>query len=133
MNAVHTSGKRKKAIARATISKGSGKVRINKLLLDCYEPTMHRMRIREPLLLSEKLASEIDVDVSVRGGGVSSQADAIRLAIGRGIVKYSKDQKIEKALLDYDRQLLVADVRRKEVRKPNRNSKARAKKQKSYR
>ena len=129
---VHTSGKRKRAIARATIRKGKGKVRINSMLLDSFTPKISRMRIKEPLILAGNLSQKVDIDVRVMGGGTSAQADASRLAVARGLLEFSKDQKLEKIFLDYDRQLLVADVRRKEVNKPNR-SKARAKRQKSYR
>ncbi|MBS1267060.1 MAG: 30S ribosomal protein S9 [Candidatus Woesearchaeota archaeon] len=132
MKHTHTSGKRKEAIARATIKKGSGKVRINKKLLETIKPEPIRLKIKEPLMLASKLGSKIDVDVTVIGGGQTSQADAARLAIARGMVEFSKDKKIEKTFLSYDRNMLVADVRRKEVNKPNR-SKARAKRQKSYR
>ena len=128
----HASGKRKEAIARATITKGTGKIRINKKLLETIQPEHIRLKIKEPMMLIPSISSKIDVDVNVMGGGQSSQADAVRLAIARGIVDFSKDKKIEKMFLDYDRNMLVADVRRKEVNKPGR-SKARAKRQKSYR
>lgn len=88
--------------------------------------------MQEPLLLAEKVSASADIAVKVNGGGMMSQADAIRLAISRGLVEFSKDKTLEKTFLDYDRQLLVADVRRKEACKPN-DSKARAKRQKSYR
>ena len=133
MSSIITSGKRKKAIARAMIKEGKGIVRINNKLLDVYEPELLGLRIREPLLLADKLAGKVDIDVKVTGGGTASQADAVRLAIARAIVKFANDSTLEKALDEYDRNLLVADVRRKEARKPNTNSKARAKKQKSYR
>ncbi len=133
MSAFTSSGKRKKAIARASLKKGKGRVRINNKLLDSFEPEMLRMRMREPIIIAGSIASEMDIDVTIEGGGITSQADAARLAIARAIVQYAKDPNIEKAFTDYDRHLLVADVRRKEVRKPNTNSKARAKKQKSYR
>lgn len=126
-----TSGKRKRAIANATIKKGKGRITINNVLLENYSSRMYRMRIMEPLLISG-MKDKIDVSVKVKGGGVMGQADAVRLAIARSIVDFTEDKNIEKALLDYDRQLLVADIRRKETRKPN-DSKARAKRQKSYR
>lgn len=133
MNPIMTSGKRKKAIARAYIKEGKGIIRINNQLLDVYEPELLKLRIREPLLLADKISGKIDLDVTVTGGGMASQADATRLAIARALVKFANDSALEKAFDDYDRNLLVADVRRKEARKPNTNSKARAKKQKSYR
>lgn len=132
MKVVHTSGKRKEAIARATLKAGKGKVRINNLSLDTVEPKLARMKIREPLMLAGNVAKKVDISVRVYGGGQMSQAEAVRLAIARALVEHSKDDRLEKVFLDYDRQLLVADVRRKEVNKPNR-SKARAKRQKSYR
>jgi small subunit ribosomal protein S9 len=130
---VHTSGKRKRAVARATMKSGKGQVFINHKPLEQYQPELYRMMIREPLIIAGKHASKIDVDVNVFGGGVSGQAQAIRLAIGRALVEYfSNDKGLQVALEEYDRTLLVADDRRKEVNKPNR-SKARAKRQKSYR
>ncbi|MBI5389488.1 30S ribosomal protein S9 [Candidatus Woesearchaeota archaeon] len=129
---IHISGKRKRAIARVTVRAGNGSVRINSRMLDSYEPKLARMKISEPLILSGDLAGKINVDVAVQGGGQVSQAGAIRLGIGRALVAYSKDDQLKQTLLDYDRTLLVADVRRKETRKPN-DSKARAKRQKSYR
>jgi len=133
MNTVMTSGKRKKAIARAIIKEGKGIIRINNRLLELLEPELLKLKIMEPLLLADKLTGKIDVDVQIKGGGTTSQADAARLAIARGLVKFANDSTLEKAFDEYDRNLLVADVRRKEARKPNTNSKARAKKQKSYR
>lgn len=130
---IMTSGKRKRAIARVVINEGKGIVRINNKLLSVYEPEFLRLRIMEPLILADKLADKIDVDVRVEGGGSTSQADAIRLGIARGLVKFANDSTLENTFEEYDRNLLVADVRRKEARKPNTNSKARAKKQKSYR
>ena len=130
---INTSGKRKKAIARATLRKGSGKVRINHQLLDTYTPKMYRLRIREPILLAGDIINGIDIDVNVFGGGINSQADACRFAISKAIVRYAKSDKLKSDFLKYDRNLLVADVRRKEPAKPNRHGQARAKRQKSYR
>jgi small subunit ribosomal protein S9 len=124
-------GKRKRAIARATLRLGKGKVRVNGKLLNVIEPKLARLKIMEPLLLAEDVADKVDINVRVSGGGVMSQADAVRLAIGKALVNHNK--KLEKIFLDYDRQLLVADVRRKEPSKPNRHGQARAKRQKSYR
>ncbi|MAG38613.1 30S ribosomal protein S9 [Candidatus Woesearchaeota archaeon] len=128
---LQTSGKRKRAIARASLKSGTGNITINNLSLDYFEPKFARMKIKEPLLLVKNIADKVDIKITVHGGGVVSQADAVRLAIGRAFVKF--DEKIKDVLLNYDRQLLVADVRRKEVSKPNSQGKARAKRQKSYR
>lgn len=132
--AIHVSGKRKRAVARATIKPGTGKVRINSVLLDHYEPAMARAKLMEPLIIAGDLAKQVNLSVNTNGGGQASQAEAARLAISRALVEFfAKDKNLEKALLDYDRQLLVADVRRKESSKPGSHGKARAKRQKSYR
>ena len=91
------------------------------------------MRIQEPLIIAGDTASKVDIQVNVRGGGWSSQAEASRLAIANALVKFTKSEELKKKYLDYDRQLLVADTRRKETRKPGTHSRARAKRQKSYR
>lgn len=130
MKIINTSGKRKRAIARAKLIEGTGLIRINSLNIEQYQPAMLRMKIKEPLILAGEIASKVNINISVQGGGKNSQADAAKLAIGRALVEYNN--KLEKVFLSYDRQLLVADVRRKESAKPN-DSKARAKRQKSYR
>ena len=129
---VHASGKRKTAVARVTVKPGSGRVVINTIPLEMYSPALARMRIQESVILAEDLLGKVDITVRSFGGGVMSQANAIRLAIARALVEYSEDDKLENVYLEYDRQLLVADVRRKETCKPN-DSSARSKRQKSYR
>lgn len=126
-----TSGKRKTAIARATLKPGKGKIRINSILLDNYGTRLSRMKLQEPLILAGAVAKGVDINIAVEGGGSTTQSDAARLAISRALVKV--DKKLEKVFIDYDRNLLVADVRFKETHKPNRHGKARAKQQKSYR
>jgi small subunit ribosomal protein S9 len=128
--AINTQGKRKRAIARATLTEGSGKVKVNGRFLDSFTNKMVQLKISEPLVLAGDVAKKVNISVNVMGGGVNGQADATRLAIARAFVIH--DKKLEKVFVDYDRLLLVADVRRKEVCKPN-DSKARAKRQKSYR
>lgn len=131
MKVIHVSGKRKRAIARATLKQGKGIVRINKTFLDHYNPDMLRLKIQEPLLLAGDIADKVNINVRVNGGGVSSQAEASRLAIARALVSFKSE--LKEKFLDYDRQLLVADTRRKEPSKPNSRGQARAKRQKSYR
>ncbi len=125
------SGKRKTAVARAALGSGNGEVLVNGVNLDVLTPEILRMRIQTPLILAEDIAKKVKINVRVNGGGVSSRAEACSLAIARALAK--QDKKLEKVFLTYDRQLLVADVRRKEVVKPNTHGKARSKRQKSYR
>lgn len=133
MKTIHTSGKRKTAIARATLKDGKGNVRINKVPLDNIVPKLARLKLREPLILAGDIFDKVDIDVNVSGGGQNTQAEAGRLAIAKAIVEFSKGKKLKEIFLNYDRNFLVADVRRKEPSKPNRHGKARAKRQKSYR
>lgn len=128
-----TSGKRKRAVARALIKPGNGTVKINNRLLEFYQPDIAKLKLQEPLLLAGDNANKVDITVKIFGGGVISQAEAARLAIARALAGFTKDKKLEKTFLEYDRHLLVADIRRREVRKPNCHGKARAKRQKSYR
>jgi len=121
------------AIARATIKDGKGIVRVNKKLLEHYNPWLGKLKIQEPLLIAgDDVVKKVNIDVSVNGGGWLGQSEASRLAIAKALVGFTGSKKLEKEFLAYDRQLLIADVRRKEPYKPN-DSKARAKRQKSYR
>lgn len=131
MTVIHKSGKRKTAVARATLEDGDGRVRINEFALDIFEPEMYRMKIKEPIILAEDVADDVDIKVNVSGGGINSQAEAARLAIARCLAEY--DPSLEDTFEEYDRHLLVADVRRKEKSKPGNQGQARAKRQKSYR
>jgi small subunit ribosomal protein S9 len=132
MKIIHVSGKRKTAIARATLSpEGKGNVRVNGTPIDSIRPELVRDKVQEPLLLAPDVAKTVDINVDVSGGGAVSQADACRLSIARALVLFNK--KLEPIFLKYDRNLLVADVRFKETHKPNCHGKARAKRQKSYR
>ena len=129
---INTSGKRKTAIARATVQKGKGLVRINKKPVELYEPEIAKWKILEPIRLAEKHKDKINIDVDVAGGGFMSQANAVRTAIARGLVEFTADPSLKLAFLDYDRSLLVNDSRRKEAKKPLGRG-ARRKRQKSYR
>lgn len=127
------SGKRKSAVARAIIEEGKGKININKKdykTLDFFD----RLKIEEPLKIAEHVLGKLnfDVEISVRGGGEKGQNEAARVALSKAIVAFTKSKEVEKAFLDYDRNILVADVRRKESYKPG-DSRARGKRQKSYR
>jgi len=128
---IKTTGKRKRAIARALLRPGKGIVKINNHLIDLYKPDMARLKLQEPLILAGDVAKGVDVSLNVFGGGYMAQAEAARLALAKALVQHTK--RLEKVFLDYDRHLLVADVRRKETHKPNTHGKARAKRQKSYR
>ncbi|MEM0050018.1 MAG: 30S ribosomal protein S9 [Candidatus Bathyarchaeia archaeon] len=127
------SGKRKTAIARAVIRPGRGRIRINNIPLEIYEPEVARLKIFEPLLeAGESVWKDLDIDVKVRGGGFMGQAEAARMAIARALVKWTKSSALKSAFLRFDRSLLAGDPRRKEPKKYGGPG-ARAQDQTSYR
>ncbi len=130
-NLIQTSGKRKTAIARAVLKNGKGRVLINNISIDFFKPAFYALRIKEPMILADNVANEVDISIKVSGGGFSSQADAIRIAISKALVEYNPA--LKQVFLDYDRTMLVSDVRFKESSKPNSQGQARSKRQKSYR
>jgi small subunit ribosomal protein S9 len=129
---VHESGKRKTAVARATIKIGKGKVRINKIPLEIYTPEIARDKIMEPLLLSKKIWTNLDIDVNMKGGGFMGQAEAARTAIARALVKWVKKSSLKTTFLEYDKTMLSGDPRRKEPKKFGGPG-ARVRNQKSFR
>ena len=126
-------GKRKTAIAKATIEDGTGRILINRKPynnLDFFK----KLRIEEPVEITKRILGNFnfDISVNVKGGGTESQIEASRLVIARALVKKTKSSELKKAFLKYDKNLLIADTRRKEAYKPG-DSKARKKRQKSFR
>jgi small subunit ribosomal protein S9 len=133
MRKIIKSGKRKRAIARAVLEEGKGNIQINNKdysLLNFFD----KLKIEEPLRITKHILGNLnfDVKISVRGGGEKGQIEAARVALSKAIIEFANSNELEKAFLEYDRNLLVADVRRKEPCKPG-DSKARSKRQKSYR
>jgi small subunit ribosomal protein S9 len=129
----NTSGKKKTAVARATISEGEGRVRINAQPVELTEPELAQLKMLEPFRLADAdLREDVDVDVDVEGGGVMGQADAARTAIARGLVQHTNDAELRDAYMEFDRSLLVNDVRQSEAKKWGGPG-ARARYQKSYR
>jgi len=116
---IHAVGKRKRAIARAFSKRGSGNIFINKKPLEILEPETIRLMIKEPLIIAGDIVKKLDINVSVKGGGIFGQASAIRQAIAKVLVNYDKD--LKEKFLNYDRSLLIADVRRTEPHKPSRS------------
>lgn len=131
---INTNGKRKTAKARATLTEdGDGQVKINSKPLHVHDK-MRRLRVNEPIEIAGDLAEEVDIDVTVNGGGKQGQTEAVRMAIARALAEHAEGEDLRNRYLDYDRYLLVEDFRRTETRKPSQSSKgARHKQQKSYR
>jgi small subunit ribosomal protein S9 len=133
MNNLVVTGKRKTAIAKATIKEGNGTVTINRRPIS-FLPYLQQLEISEPLILAKEILSDLkfNIAINVKGGGSSSQVEASRLAIAKATVAYTKNDDIRNSFLAYDRNLLIADTRRKEACKPG-DSKARANRQTSFR
>ena len=136
---VHTSGKRKTAVARATVKAGKRRVRVNSEPIEILQPALSRRKAMEPLVIADAMnrLSKVDINVLTHGGGVMGQTDAIRTAVARGLVHYNGgaeglDEELRDEYLRFDRSLLVNDPRRKEP-KHQLGRGARRKKQKSYR
>ena len=130
---VVVSGKRKTAVARVKLSEGKGNVLYNGSPIGNLD-MFHKLALEEPKKITEQVLGgfNFDIEIKTRGGGKEAQIHAARLGIAKALIKFTESLDLRKAFLDYDRHLLIADVRRKEVCKPG-DSKARARRQKSYR
>ena len=120
-DAVLTTGKRKRAVARARIKAGNGSVKINMVPIELVKPAMIRLRMQEPLILLGDEYKKFDIKVSTRGGGPVGQADAARQAIAKALVEMLGEE-AKKTFLSYDRNLIVYDPRRTEPHKPPHSS-----------
>jgi small subunit ribosomal protein S9 len=82
---IQTVGRRKEAIVRVRLTPGAGTVTCNGRPLGSYFPNrVHQQQIKDPLVLTERLES-VDVVANLRGGGITGQAGALRLAIARAL------------------------------------------------
>ena len=128
-----TSGKRKTAVARATVRTGKGRVRVNNVPVEIFEPHIARDKILEPLRLAgDNVWKQLDIDIRMSGGGFMGQADAARTAVARALLRWTKSSHLQTLFAEYDRSLIAGDPRRREPKKFGGTG-ARAKDQKSYR
>jgi len=127
-----TTGKRKTSKARVVVSEGKGRVRINNTPIHLYKPDLAREKVMESLWLAGEAADNVDIKVKVHGGGYMSQAEAVRMGIAQGLVRWTRSKRLRSTYVEYDRTMLAGDGRRKESKKFGGPG-ARARKQKSYR
>jgi small subunit ribosomal protein S9 len=93
MDVINTSGRRKDAVARLYLSEGKGKFTINKREYTEYFPTgTLQYKINQPFEITET-AGKYDVKVNVFGGGITGQAEAVRLAISKALIEIDPDYK----------------------------------------
>jgi len=93
MEVINTSGRRKTSVARIYMTKGSGKIEVNGRDYKTYFSTPTLQYYVMQSLNVAKVASEYDVTVNVSGGGITGQAQAIRLAIAKALVEVNPDYK----------------------------------------
>ena len=106
-------GRRKSAIARVFLRPGSGNFKVNDKGLETYFVTeQQRVSAVRPLVLTE-LSSTFDVVTTVKGGGVSAQADAVKMGIARALIEFNAE--LRKTLKSEG--LLSRDARAKERKK----------------
>jgi len=127
-------GKRKTAVAKLRVSQGKGMIFFNHLPYTELG-LFHKLALAEPLRIYQQILGEIpkyDFQIRTAGGGKEAQIQAARLAVARALLEISGSDILKKAYVNYDRNIIVQDSRRKEAYKPG-DSKARARRQKSYR
>jgi small subunit ribosomal protein S9 len=115
-NQIQTVGRRKTATARVTLRPGTGEWKVNgRALADYFPRETHRIRIQEPLLTAG-VGGQFDVTVRVNGGGLTGQADSVRMGLARALVK--NDEEVRPALRE--KGMLTRDSRKVERKKPGR-------------
>jgi len=93
MEVIHKIGRRKTAVARVYVSKGKGNIIVNKKNLNTYFPTATlQYKVNQPLALTNN-EDNFDVKVNVFGGGITGQAEAVRLALSRAMCELSEDNR----------------------------------------
>lgn len=114
MEVVNALGRRKAAVARVFVSEGKGQITINKRELAIYFPSPILQYIVKQPLNKLGVAEKYDIKVNLDGGGYKGQAEALRLAIARALVKINADDK--KALKEEG--FMTRDPREVERKKP---------------
>ena len=93
MEIINAVGRRKTAVARAFVQTGNGKITINKRDFENYFPVESLQQIvRKPLELTDNV-DKFDIHVNIDGGGITGQAEALRLAISRAIIKIDPEHR----------------------------------------
>ena len=116
LQTIQTVGRRKTAVARVLMRPGEGEWTINGRPMAEYFPRKtHQMRVEEPLQVTES-DGRFDIQIRVRGGGLTGQADAIRMGLARALVAFDEEQRPTLR----SNGLLTRDSRKVERKKPGR-------------
>lgn len=93
MEVIHKIGRRKTSVARVYMSQGKGSITVNKKSYsDFFDTAILQYKIQQPFSLTET-KDKFDLSVTVKGGGINGQAEAIRLAISRALVEFNEEFK----------------------------------------
>ena len=93
MEVVHKIGRRKTAVARGYVSEGKGNITVNKKKLEEYFTTGPlQYKVKQPFTLTEN-EGNFDVNVNVYGGGITGQAEAVRLALSRAMCEINEENR----------------------------------------
>ena len=93
MEIIKTIGRRKTAVARAYLSSGKGDIKVNNRDFKEYFPSeVLQIIVKQPLITTEQI-NNFDINVNVFGGGLSGQAEAIRLSIARALVELDQESR----------------------------------------
>jgi small subunit ribosomal protein S9 len=93
MATIHKIGRRKTAVARIYLTEGSGKITVNKKEFETYFPTATlQYKVRQPLAMTNN-AENFDVKINVYGGGITGQAEAVRMAIARAMCEVDAENR----------------------------------------
>jgi len=120
MEVIHTIGRRKTSVARIFLSKGKGDIKVNKkTYTDYFTTATLQYKIIQPFSLTETEGS-YDLKVTVKGGGITGQAEAVRLAISRALCKIDEEHRIAlkpEGLLTRDPRMVERKIRSKKSKK----------------
>lgn len=116
MEVINKIGRRKESVARIYVKSGNGNITVNKRGLDKYFPfELHQIVVKQPLVLVNEDGA-YDININVDGGGISGQAEAIRMAISRALCEINEDHRSPLKKEGF----LTRDSRMVERKKPGR-------------
>ena len=116
MEVINKIGRRKESVARIYVKPGNGTIVVNKRALDKYFPfELHQIVVKQPLVLVNEDGA-YDININVDGGGISGQAEAIRMAISRALCEINEDHRSPLKKEGF----LTRDSRMVERKKPGR-------------
>lgn len=116
MEKINAIGRRKAAVARVYVSEGTGSITINKRALEVYFPSSILQYIVKQPLNTLEVVEKYDIKVNLKGGGYKGQAEALRLAIARALVKINPEDKSALRVEGF----MTRDPRSVERKKPGR-------------